>query len=236
MTPATLGKRLVPLGIIAAFILAFFLLGLNRYITLDSLRANERWLHGFASTHRFAAIMGFLLAYIAVVAFSLPGATIMTIAGGLLFGLWLGAALSVFGATTGAVILFILARFVVGDALRARSSAFIGRMEDGFARNAFTYLMFLRLVPLFPFWAVNLAAAAFRTPLRSFALATLIGIIPGTLAFTSIGDGLSLAAGASSRGPNDELLEPAMIALRIGLALLALVPLLVTWLRKRGTR
>ncbi len=236
MTPATLGKRLVPLGIIAAFILAFFLLGLNHYITLDSLRANERWLHGFASTHRFAAIMGFLLAYIAVVAFSLPGATIMTIAGGLLFGLWLGAALSVFGATTGAVILFILARFVVGDALRARSSAFIARMEDGFARNAFTYLMFLRLVPLFPFWAVNLAAAAFRTPLRSFALATLIGIIPGTLAFTSIGDGLSLAAGASSRGPNDELLEPAMIALRIGLALLALVPLLVTWLRKRGTR
>ena len=236
MTPATLGKRLVPLGVIAAFILAFFLLGLNHYITLDSLRANERWLRGFASTHRFAAMMGFLLAYIAVVAFSLPGATIMTIAGGLLFGLWLGAALSVFGATTGAVILFMLARFVVGDALRARSSAFIARMEDGCARNAFTYLMFLRLVPLFPFWAVNLAAAAFRTPLRSFALATLIGIIPGTLAFTSIGDGLSLAAGASSRGPNDELLEPAMIALRIGLALLALVPLLVTWLRKRGTR
>jgi uncharacterized membrane protein YdjX (TVP38/TMEM64 family) len=96
--------------------------------------------------------------------------------------------------------------------------------------------MFLRLVPLFPFWAVNLAAAAFRTPLRSFALATLIGIIPGTLAFTSIGDGLSIAAGLSSRGANDEIPGPAMIVLRVSLALLALVPLLATWLRKRRSR
>lgn len=234
MTLATLGKRLVPLGIIAAFILAFFLLGLNRYVTLDSLRANERWLRAFASTHRFAAIVGFLLAYIAVVAFSLPGATIMTIAGGLLFGLWLGAALSVLGATTGAIILFVLARFVVGDALRARSSAFITRMAEGFERNAFSYLLFLRLVPLFPFWAVNLAPAALGVPLRSFALATLIGIIPGTLAFASIGDGLSLAAGA--HGSAGEIAGPVMIAVRVGLALLALVPVVVQWLGRRRAR
>jgi uncharacterized membrane protein YdjX (TVP38/TMEM64 family) len=163
-----------------------------------------------------------------------PGATIMTIAGGLLFGLWLGAALSVFGATTGAVILFVLARFVVGDALRARSSAFITRMAEGFERNAFNYLLFLRLVPLFPFWAVNLAPAALGVPLRSFALATLIGIIPGTLAFASMGDGLSLAADA--HGSAGEIAGLAMIAVRVGLALLALVPVVAQWLGRRRAR
>ncbi|MGE0294675.1 MAG: TVP38/TMEM64 family protein [Hyphomonadaceae bacterium] len=223
-------------GLLVAAVAAYFLLGLNRYLTLDKLRSNAQSLRQFTNDHRLPAIAAFLATYIAVVALSVPGATFMTIAGGLLFGLWLGAALNILAATTGAIILFVIARFVLSGMLQAGASAFIARMEDGFARNAFTYLMFLRLVPLFPFWAVNLAAAAFRTPLRSFALATLIGIIPGTLAFTSIGDGLSLAAGASSRGPNDEVLGPAMIALRIGLALLALVPVLVTWLRKRRAR
>jgi uncharacterized membrane protein YdjX (TVP38/TMEM64 family) len=236
MTAASLTKRLVPVGLLVAAVAAYFLLGLNHYFTLDHLRANAQWLRQFTHDHRFAAIAAFLATYVAVVSLSLPGAVLMSIAGGLLFGLWLGAALNILAATTGAIILFIITRFVFGGMLQARSNALIARMEAGFARNAFTYLMFLRLVPLFPFWAVNLAAAAFRTPLRSFALATLIGIIPGTLAFTSIGDGLSLAAGAGSRGPNDEILGPAMIALRTGLALLALVPLLVTSLKKRGMR
>lgn len=236
MMVASLTKRLVPVGLLVAAVVAYFLLGLNHYLTLDHLRANAQRLRQFTDDHRFVAIAAFFATYVAVVALSVPGAVFMTIAGGLLFGLWLGAALNILAATTGAIILFVIAKFAFGGMLQARGSAFIARMETGFARDAFTYLMFLRLVPLVPFWAVNLAAAAFRTPLRSFALATLIGIIPGTLAFTSIGDGLSLAAGASSRGPNDEIPGPAMIALRIGLALLALVPLLVTWLRKRGTR
>lgn len=236
MTAASLTKRLIPVGLFAAAIVAYFLLGLDHYLTLDHLRANAQRLRQFTQDHRFAAIAAFLATYIAVVALSVPGAVLMTIAGGLLFGLWLGTALNMLAATTGAVILFVIARYVLGGILQTRGSAFVARMEDGFARNAFTYLMFLRLVPLFPFWAVNLAAAAFRTPPRSFVVATLIGIIPGTLAFTSIGDGLSLVAGASSRGANDEILGPAMIALRIGLALLALVPPLVTWLRKRGMR
>jgi uncharacterized membrane protein YdjX (TVP38/TMEM64 family) len=236
MTAASLTKRLVLVGPLAAAVVAYFLLGLNHYLTLDHLRANAQGLRQFTDDHRFASVAVFLATYIAVVALSVPGAMLMTIAGGLLFGLWLGAALNILAATTGAIILFVIARFVFGGILQARGNAFIARMEDGFARNAFTYLMFLRLVPLFPFWAVNLAAAAFRTPLRSFALATLIGIIPGTLAFTSIGDGLSIAAGLSSRGANDEIPGPAMIVLRVSLALLALVPLLATWLRKRRSR
>lgn len=236
MITASRTKRLVPVGLLAAAIVAYFLFGLNRYLSLDHLRANAQELRQFTDDHRFVSIAAFVATYIVIVALSVPGAVLMTIAGGLLFGLWLGAALNILAATTGAIILFVIARFVFGDMLQARAGAFLARMEAGFARNAFTYLMFLRLVPLFPFWAVNLAAAAFRTPLQSFALATLIGIIPGTLAFTSIGDGLSLAAGASAHGSNDEIPGPLMIALRVGLALLALAPLLVTWLRKRGTQ
>lgn len=231
MTGISPARRLAVLGCAAGLILAFFALGLNRHINLDQLRGNEQSLRAYTDRHYFAAMAGFVTIYIAMVALSLPGATIMTITGGLLFGLWPGAALNVLGATTGAIILFVLARFVFSGTLQARGAVFLARMAGGFARHGFSYLMLLRLIPLFPFWAVNLAAAAFGISLRSFALATLIGIIPGALAYTAIGDGLSLAAGA-----RDGIGGPAMIALRVGLALLALVPFVVQKLKPRSAR
>lgn len=236
MTLPVLAKRLAPLGLMIAVILAFFLLGLNRYVTLDTLRANEQWLRTFTNTHLLVAMSGFVLAYIAVVAFSVPVATVMTITGGVLFGVWRGAVLSVVGATTGAIILFVLTRYVVRDAFRTRSGPFINRMTQGFERNAFSYLLLLRLVPLVPFSVVNLVTPTLGVSLRSFTLATVIGIVPGTLAFASIGDGLSIAAGAGSHDTSGQAASPQMIAVRVGLALLALVPFIVQWLRRRRAR
>ena len=111
----------------------------------------------FVESHVFLAAIGFVLAYAAVVALSLPGATIMTLAGGFLFGVPLGATLTVIGATVGATLLFVIARSAFGDLLRQRAGPFLARMAEGFRKDAFSYLLFLRLVPAFPFWAVNLA-------------------------------------------------------------------------------
>jgi uncharacterized membrane protein YdjX (TVP38/TMEM64 family) len=223
--------RLIPVGVIFAVVIAFFALGLNHYLTVDALRANEARLRMFASEHALLAPLAFMATYAGMVALSLPGAAIMTIAGGFIFRLWIGALLSVVSATAGAVILFALARFAVSDAVRSRAGPFLARMAEGFERNAFSYLLFLRLVPLFPFWAVNLAAALLGVPLRPFVMATLIGIIPGSLAYASIGDGLGLTVGADTRH-----VTPMAVALRVGFALLALVPIVVQWLNRQRSR
>jgi uncharacterized membrane protein YdjX (TVP38/TMEM64 family) len=223
--------RWLPVGIILGVVVAYFAFGLNHYLTVDALRANEHRLHLFAADHAVLAPLLFIAIYTAVVALSLPGAAIMTIAGGFIFRLWLGALFSIIGATLGAVILFVLARFVVSDTVRTRAGPFIARMAAGFERNAFSYLLFLRLVPLFPFWAVNLAAALLGVALRPFATATLLGIIPGSLAYASIGDGLGLAVGADSGR-----VTPTTVGLRIAFALLALLPIAIQWLRRRRSR
>jgi uncharacterized membrane protein YdjX (TVP38/TMEM64 family) len=223
--------RFIPIGVIFAAVIAFFALGLNHYLTIDTLRANEARLNLFASDHPILAPLAFIALYAGIVALSLPGAAIMTIAGGFIFRLWMGALLSVVSATAGALILFVIARFAVSDAVRSRAGPLMARMTEGFERNAFSYLLFLRLVPLFPFWGVNLAAALLGVPLRPFVMATLIGIIPGSLAYASIGDGLGLAVAADARR-----LTPLAVGLRVGFALLALLPIAYQWLNQRRSR
>jgi uncharacterized membrane protein YdjX (TVP38/TMEM64 family) len=223
--------RVIPVGLIVVGVIAFFAFGFNHYFTVEALRANEARLRLFASDHALLAPLVFMAIYIGMVALSLPGAAIMTIAGGFVFRLWIGALLSVVAASAGALILFVIARFAVSDAVRSRAGPFMARMADGFERNAFSYLLFLRLVPLFPFWAVNLGAALLGVRLRPFAMATLIGIIPGSLAYASIGDGLGLAVGAQSRH-----VTPMAVGLRVGFALLALLPIALQWLNRRRSR
>ncbi len=225
--------RVVPPIVVVGLIAAFFALDLNRYLSLQALHDNDEALRSFAAQHQLLAPAAFVAVYALVVALSVPGGAVMTVAGGLLFGLWMGGALAIVGATTGAVLLFLLARFVVGDALRDRAGPMLRRMAEGFKRNAFAYLLFLRLVPAFPFWAVNLVPALAGVRLRSFAAATLIGIIPGTLAYAAVGDGLGLYFAAGSGVPLSAVFSPEMIALRAGLALLALLPVIIQWVRKR---
>ncbi len=223
--------RWLPLVAILALLAAFFALGLDRYLTFDALNAHRAALHRLVAAHVGLAALAFCAAYVALVAISLPGAAMMTVAGGALFGLWLGAALSVAGATIGATVLFVVARGALAEPLAARAGPFVRRMEAGFNRNGFSYLLFLRLVPLFPFWAVNLVPALLAMELRGFVAATAIGIVPGTLAYASLGSGLELLA----ERPDALAAEmPAMIGLRLGIALVALAPLAVRKWRARG--
>jgi uncharacterized membrane protein YdjX (TVP38/TMEM64 family) len=179
------------------------------------------------------AALAYLLLYVLTVTLSIPGATVLTIAGGFLFGLAWATALTVVGATIGATALFLLAKSTVGDALRARAGPWLKKMEAGFAEGALSYLLVLRLVPLFPFFVVNLVPAFLGVPLGTYVLATFFGIIPGTFVYASVGAGLgSVFEAGGDFSPADALTPEVIIAL-IGLAVLALVPVAYRKLARR---
>ncbi len=207
--------------------IAAFASDIDQYLTLNALRDNRSTLVDLVANHRLLAAAGFLVAYAGIVALSLPGATVMTLAGGFLFGVPVGATLSVVGATVGATALFLIARFALADFLRQRAGPFLARMAEGFSRNAFNYLLFLRLVPVFPFWAANLAPALLGMRLCPFVLATAVGIVPGTAVFSAFGASLGMIFDAGGNVRLADVLSPTLIAAFIGLGLLALLPMVL---------
>jgi uncharacterized membrane protein YdjX (TVP38/TMEM64 family) len=182
--------RYLPLAVLLLAMAVAFATGAHRYLKLEKLIAHRDDLQAFVATHELKALAVYVLIYIGVVALSVPGAVFLTVFGGFLFGWLLGALATVIGAAIGAIIVFLIASTSFGDALVARAGPRLRRLADGFREDAFAYLLFLRLVPLFPFWLVNLAPALFGVPLKTFALATAVGIVPGTFAFAFAGAGL----------------------------------------------
>ncbi|MEZ5839735.1 MAG: TVP38/TMEM64 family protein [Hyphomicrobiales bacterium] len=195
--------RALPLVVILAAMVLAFAMGWHRYLSLASLIEYREALATFVADNRFLALAVYFAVYVATVALSLPGASILTIAGAVLFGWVVGALLTVFAATIGATLLFLAARSSLGAVLAARAGPFLSRLGAGFREDAFGYLLFLRLVPAFPFWLVNLAPALLEVPLRTFFLATFIGIIPGTAAYSFLGAGLDSVV-AAQRAANPE--------------------------------
>jgi uncharacterized membrane protein YdjX (TVP38/TMEM64 family) len=168
------------------------------------------------------------MAYVIVAAFSLPISALVSITGGFLFGSVFGAAWGVIGATIGATILFLVAKTALGDPLRQRFAAQTKALEEGFRANAFSYMMLLRLVPLFPFWLVNLAAAFTGVSVGTFVVTTFIGIIPGAFVFASIGNGLNAlfeAGGEPDLSIVSLLSRPDFYIPILGLAALSLIPI-----------
>lgn len=225
-------KRVLPLAILAILICAAVAFRIDRYLTLVALRDNRAALLAFVEANGFIGAGIYILAYAAIVALSVPGAAIMTLAGGFLFGVPIGASLTVIGATLGATLLFLIARSAAGDFLRQRAGPFLARMSEGFAKNAFNYLLFLRLVPAFPFWAVNLAPALLGMRLIPFVIATAIGIIPGTAVYTAFGASLGQVFDAGGEVDLKAVFSPTLIAALIGLGLLALLPVALKWFRE----
>ena len=220
--------RVLPLLVLGAGLVAFFALGLNKYLTLDLLRENREALKDFVHDHKTQAVLAFIAAYVIVAAFSLPLGALLSVAGGYLFGSVFGATWIVIGATVGSTILFLVAKTALGEPLRERFSAQLKPMEDGFKANAFSYLMLLRLVPLFPFWLVNLAPAFFGVSAVTFIVTTFIGIIPGSFVFASIGNGLNAlfeSGGTPDLSLTALLSRPDFYIPIIGLAVLSLIPI-----------
>jgi uncharacterized membrane protein YdjX (TVP38/TMEM64 family) len=234
-TRGALLKRLLPLVVLLAAAITAFALGLHEHLSFEALRENRQRLLALVEARPVLAPLAYVLAYTVVVALSLPGAAIMTLAGGFLFGIALGVTCVVIGATLGAVAVFLIARTALGDPLRARAGPWLRRMEAGFRANAFNYLLVLRLIPLFPFWLVNLVPAFLGVPLGTYALATFLGIVPGSLVYASVGNGLGAVF---DRGETPDLgivFEPQILGPIIGLAALALLPVLYRKYKARRT-
>lgn len=229
-------RRWLPLLAIVLAAAAFFAFGLQHYLTLDALRANRDWLYGQVYDHLVLVLAIYALVYAGVVMLSLPGATILTLAGGCLFGLWLATGVAILAATLGATLLYLAARAAFADLLRARAAPWLKRLSAGFQENAFSYLLFLRLTPAFPFFVVNLVPAFLGVSLRTFVLATFIGIIPGTFVYASVGAGLKSLLDGNQPLSLDSVLTPQIAIALIGLALLSLLPVAwKAWHRSKGS-
>jgi uncharacterized membrane protein YdjX (TVP38/TMEM64 family) len=213
-------RRLLPLGLLVAAWIVFMLAGGYRYLTFSALARNHDWLCGLVQQWGILAAFVYIMVYAMLVALSVPGAAVLTIAGGFLFGTWIGGLCAVIGATLGATGIFLAARGGLGG-LAQRAGRFVGKLEAGFRADAFNYLLVLRLVPIFPFWLVNLVPALVGVRLPTYVLATFLGIVPGTFVYASLGNGL----GSLVEEPDLAIIfRPSLLVPIVGLALLALIP------------
>ncbi|MGB8822945.1 MAG: TVP38/TMEM64 family protein [Pseudolabrys sp.] len=246
---SSLARRILPL--VATVVLAgAAYIASGGGVSLESLVRHRAAIDDFVASHRMLAIFVYVGIYITVVAVSLPGAALLTLTGGFLFGIAVGASAAVISATVGATLIFLVARTALGEPLLRRAGPRATQLARGFREDAFSYLLFLRLVPAFPFFLVNLVPAFAGVRLGPFVAATAIGIIPGAIVFALAGAGLDsiiaaqknsydqciAAKGADCRlvfEPAD-VLTPQLIAALVALGLLALMPVAVKFWRTRS--
>ncbi|MFN9846739.1 MAG: TVP38/TMEM64 family protein [Alphaproteobacteria bacterium] len=230
-------KRFVPLLILLLAVLAVFASGATRYLNLEALQANEAALRAFVDQQLPLALLTFVVVYALATAVSLPGATILTLAGGYLFGTWIGGAATVAGATIGAVLVFYAVKTSFGQVLRDKAEASGGRLKsviDGVQAGAFGYILTLRLIPLAPFWLVNVAAALAHAPLRAYAVATFIGIMPATFIYSGIGAGIGELLARGETPDLGVIFSPTVLGPLVALGLLTLATTIYQRMRARS--
>jgi uncharacterized membrane protein YdjX (TVP38/TMEM64 family) len=242
-------RRFLPLAVLVLATGLVFATGAHRHLSLDALIAHRDRLQAFVTERAALALAAYALVYVGVVALSIPGAAVLTVLGGFLFGWFLGGIMAVLAATAGSTLVFLIARTSLGEGLARKAGPRLKKLADGFREDAFAYLLFLRLVPLFPFWLVNLASALLGVELATFVWTTFLGIMPATFAFAFAGMGLEsvvaahqavyescVASGAQSCimrvRPTDLVTRELVLALA-ALGLLALLPVLVKRWRSR---
>lgn len=227
--------RLLPLAVLICGTVAFFAMGWHKYISFEQLRQHHEALGAWIKAQGIWAPVLFGLAYAVMTAFSIPGGAVATIVGGFFFGLITGSIAVVVGATLGATVVFLAARSALGGFLRRKSQGWLKRMESGFREDAFSYLLVLRLIPLFPFWLVNLVPAFLGVPLRTFVIATFIGIIPGSIVYVSLGNGIGALLKTGGTPDFGIIFKPEILLPLIGMAVLALLPVFYKrYQRSRG--
>lgn len=246
-------RRLAPLLVLAAAAGLIVSQGWHNLISFRQLALNQQALQAWIGGNLIASLAVYAAIYVVVVALSLPGGAVLTVAGGLLFGWLLGGSVTVVAATLGATAIFLIARSSLGEPLAARAGPWLGRFRAGFQENALSYLLFLRLVPVFPFWVVNLAPALLGVKLRDYVIGTALGIVPGTFAFAFAGEGLDSVLAAqrevyqacqAQREAGDPacafrfdpgtLITTELLIAFVALGVVALVPAMVKKLRNRS--
>ncbi|MGE3332151.1 MAG: TVP38/TMEM64 family protein [Rhodospirillaceae bacterium] len=226
-------SRLALLIAIPAVVALSLAAGLTDYVSLDALAAHRSELLAFVAAHHTLAVIVFTALYFAGVALSIPGWGLLTVPAGFLFGPALGAAIVVFAATSGGAVVVLAARYVLTDSLRAKAAPAIRKLEAGFHENAFSYLLALRLTPVLPFFLVTLAVAFLGVRMRTFLAATTLGLIPIASVYATLGAGIGDALEVGAHDPLAAAREPTVIGGLLGLAALALLPVLIKRLRRR---
>ena len=219
-------KKLSIASIVAVLIALFFFFDLGRYLTLESLKANRDALRSYYEAHWFLMAGGFIILYIAQTALSLPGAAILSLAAGAVFGAVTGTLYVNIGATVGATLAFLVARYLFRDAVLRKFGANFEKVNRELEQRGFNYLLFLRLVPAFPFFLVNLGAGLTKLPLRTFFFGTMIGIIPGSFVFCNAGASLATISSMS------EVASPRVLGSFALLGLFAISPVIYQKVRQ----
>jgi uncharacterized membrane protein YdjX (TVP38/TMEM64 family) len=218
-------KKYIPILIIVILSICAWQFGLQHYFNFSALKNNQTLIESYILNHYALSLLIYSSIYILIVGLSIPGATFMTLIGGLLFGQLVGTCVVVISATFGATLLFISARQATQNILKKKAGPWVAKMQKGFQENAAFYLLTLRLVPLFPFVAINLVAAILEIPLRTFFFVTLFGIIPGSFVYVSLGVAMREVINKPNFSPNI-ILDPKILIALTGLAVLSLLPVL----------
>lgn len=225
--------RWAPLIAAAGALALVFAMGWHEYLSLDALKTHREALLDFVTREPVLAMASFIGVYILAATLAVPGVLWLTIAGGFLFGTWVGGIAALLGALIGATALFLAARGALAPLLQRQTKGWLPKLRDGFQDNAFSYLLTLRLVPLAPFVVVNLAAAAFDVRVRDFVVASGLGMAPGALVYASIGSGLGAVLDTGG-APNLSLFaNPAVFGPLLALAALSLTPVLIKTLKRK---
>jgi uncharacterized membrane protein YdjX (TVP38/TMEM64 family) len=218
-------KKLFPLVILASAIIFFFVFDLGLLLSFEIIASYREHLVSWHINHQTLMILSFMGIYVAMVVFSLPGAVWLTLVSGFIFGAELGTLISVFSATIGALLLFVIARYALSDYFHDKIGTTIQKMENGFKEDAFSYLIALRLIPLFPFWLVNLVPALLGVPLKTFFMATFLGIIPGSFIYAIVGTSINELIKMGKQPNFNIIFEPKIMGALVGLAILSLIPI-----------
>ena len=228
-------SRFLPLALLGIAAALFFAFELHRYFTFDALRNNRGFIVSWVTDHALLAAALYMVVYALATVVLPPTGAFMTVVGGFLFGPLAGTLYAVVGATTGATALFLVARYALGDLLRRRAGPALKRIQEGFQENELSYMFVLRLIPLFPFWLVNVAPAFLDVRLRTFVIGTFFGIIPGGIVFALFGAGIGDILDSNAEISLKGVLTPGIVAGLVGLACLALLGVGYKKLKARRT-
>lgn len=221
----------LPIFILVLALCLFFILGLQQYLSFEVVKQHRHTLLNWTEAHYFSAVLLYMLIYIIAVAVSIPGATFFTLIGGFLFGVGWGTLYVVLSATLGSLMVFSAVRLWLGAWIAERASQWVKKMRTGFQHGACQYMLVLRLIPLFPFWAVNIVAALLGVSTFTFTITTFFGIIPGSLVYVLIGNGLGYFFDRNQMPDLHIIYEPAIFIPLVALALLSLIPTAYQWLK-----
>lgn len=227
-----IARRFGPLALVVAGLVLAFALGLPHELSLHQLHRHGEQLRALTHAHPVLSVLAYVGVYALAVGLSLPVALAMTLSGGFLFGPWVGGLAAAIGCTLGGSAVFLVCRTAAGDVLRRRAGPTIARIEDEVLRDAFSYILVLRLLPVMPLWLSNMALGFIEIPLRTFALATFIGILPVSFIYAGLGSGLGRVFARGGRPDLHAVFRPEVLAALAGLAVLSVIPIVLRRFRR----